>query len=138
MEKITKRQTLEAILEAAKGETAIFKYDNEVIIAFAENEIALLDKKAVKAKERAAEKRAQGDELSVVVASVLTDELQSIADITAQIEGEDVSVGKVQYRLRMLAETEKAVKGEIKIPATENAKARTIVGYKLAGAVDAE
>ena len=78
-----------------------------------------------------AEKRAQGDELSAVVETVLTGDLQSIADITAQIAGEDVTVGKVTYRLRVLTENGKAVKGEIKIPATEGAKARTIVGYKL-------
>lgn len=130
-EKITKRNVLEAILKAADEGTATFDYDNDVIAAFAQNEINLLDKKAVKAKERAAAKRAEGDELSDVVAQVLTDELQSIPDITAQIEGEDVSVGKVQYRLRVLVETGRAVKGEIKIPATDGTKGRTIVGYKL-------
>lgn len=129
--KNTKRDTLTAIIEAAKDGTATFSCGNDVVIAFAENEIELLDKKAVKAKERAAAKRAEGDELADVVATVLTDELQAIADITAQIEGEDVSVGKVQYRLRKLAEDGRAVKGEIKIPATEGAKGRTIVGYKL-------
>ena len=130
MEKITKRDKLTAIIEAAKA-GAEFSCGADVIIAFCENEIELLDKKAVKAKERAAAKKAEGDELTEVVATVLTDELQAIADITAQIEGEDVSVGKVQYRLRMLAETGRAEKGEIKIPATDGAKGRTIVGYKL-------
>ena len=129
--KITKRDILIDIIEAAKDGTATFGCGNEAVIAFAENEIELLDKKAAKAKERAAAKKAEGDELATVVASVLTNELQSIPDITAQIEGEDVSVGKVQYRLRVLVENGNAVKGEIKIPATEGSKGRTIVGYKL-------
>lgn len=131
MTKFTKKEKLTAIITAIENGTATFECGNDVIREFAENEIILLDKKAAKAKEKAAEKRAQGDELSAVVETVLTGDLQSIADITAQIAGEDVTVGKVTYRLRVLTENGKAIKGEIKIPATEGAKARTIVGYKL-------
>lgn len=132
----TKRNVYEALINLATdgklvyGEEAI-ELTSEDLIAFAENEIALLDKKASKAKERAATKRAEGDELTeAVYATMSKDEPETIADITARIEGEDVSVHKVAYRLRVLAETGRAEKSEIVIPATETSKKRTVVAYK--------
>ena len=71
-------------------------------VAFAANEQVLLANKAAKAKAKAAEKKAEGDELRDAVEAVLTDEFQTIADIAAQIEGEDVTVAKVTYRLGAL------------------------------------
>ena len=132
MEKITKREMFEAIIEAAKG--AEFKFTAEDVIAFAENEIVLLDKKAVKAKERAATKRAEGDELTAVVRQVMsTEEFEPIAEIAARIEGEDVTVAKVTYRLTQLVKNGEAEKSELTIPGSEGAKARKIQGYKLIG-----
>ena len=55
MEKITKREMYEAIAEAMK--TGECRYDPAEVISFCENEIDLLDKKAAKAKERAAANR---------------------------------------------------------------------------------
>ena len=57
MEKITKREKYEAIAKAM--ETGECKYAPDVVFEFCENEIALLDKKAAKAKERAATKKAE-------------------------------------------------------------------------------
>lgn len=128
MEKITKREMYEAIAKAM--ETGECKYAPDVVIEFCENEIALLDKKAAKAKERAAAKKAEADELMEVVAEALTEDFEPIADIAGRIEGEDVTVAKVQYRLRKLAEAGRAEKSEITIPATEGSKARKVVGYR--------
>lgn len=131
MTKITKKDTLNAIITAIEDGTATFSIDADVVKTFCLKEIDALDKKATKAKEKAAEKRAQGDELSAAVEAVLTADPQSIADITAQIDGDEITVGKVGYRLRVLAENGKAVKSEIKIAATETSKARSVVGYSL-------
>lgn len=137
MEKMTKRNVYEALINYAT--TGVMAYDgNEVSIealaAFAENEIALLDKKAVKAKERAATKRAEGDELTAVVRQVMsTEEFEPIADIAARIEGEDVTVAKVQYRLTQLVKTGEAEKEQITVPGGEGQKARKIMAYKLIG-----
>ena len=60
MEKITKREMYEAIAEAMK--TGECRYDPAEVISFCENEIDLLDKKAAKAKERAAAKAAEAGE----------------------------------------------------------------------------
>ena len=132
MEKITKREMYEAIISlAATGE---MKYDKDEYIDFCQNEIALLDKKAAKAKETAAKKRAEGDELTDAVRAALSNEqLEPIADIAARIEGEDVTVSKVTYRLTQLVKNGEAEKGEISIPGGEGVKARKIMGYRLIG-----
>ena len=128
MEKITKREMYEAIAKAM--ETGEYKYAPDVVIEFCENEIALLDKKAAKAKERAATKKAEADELMEVVAEALSEDFEPIADIAGRIQGDDVTVAKVAYRLRKLAETGRAEKSEITIPGGEGVKARKVVGYR--------
>ena len=142
MEKLTKRSVYEALINYAA--TGVMSYDgNEItaedLAAFAENEIALLDKKAVKAKERAAQKRAEGDELTDAVRAAMSAEnFEPIADIAARIEGEDVTVSKVQYRLTQLVKAGEAEKEQITVPATETTKARKIMGYRVASADVAE
>ena len=128
MEKITKREMYEAIAKAM--ETGECKYTPDVVIEFCENEIALLDKKAAKAKERAATKKAEADELMEVVAEALSEDFEPIAEIAGRIQGDDVTVAKVQYRLRKLAEAGRAEKSEITIPGGEGVKARKVVGYR--------
>ena len=141
MEKITKREMYEALINLAT--TGNLEYDSaegavtvtgDALKVFAENEIALLDKKAVKAKERAATKRAEGDALTDAVrAAMSTEEFEPIADIAARIEGEDVTVAKVTYRLTQLVKNGEAEKSELTIPGGEGQKSRKVQGYKLIG-----
>ena len=128
MEKLTKRSVYEALLKMV--ETGTLEITEDELKTFCENEIALLDKKAEKAKERAATKRAEGDALTDAVRGALTGEFEPIADIAARIEGEDVTVAKVQYRLGQLVKAGEAEKAEITIPATETSKKRTVNGYR--------
>lgn len=129
-QKLTKKDKLTAIIATLKGENTDITVDE--LVAYCENEIELLDKKAAKAKETAAKKKAENDELTDVIASLLTDELQTTADITAQIDDEDVTVHKVSYRLTQLTKAEKAIKEEVSIPGKDGAKARKIAAYRLA------
>ena len=140
MEKMTKRNVYEALINYANGGAMAYAGDEgdvvvstEALAAFAEHEIALLDKKAVKAKERAAQKRAEGDELTDAVRASLTGEFEPIAEIAARIEGEDVTVAKVSYRLTQLVKNGEAEKQELTIPGAEGQKARKIMAYKLIG-----
>ena len=138
MEKMTKRNVYEALINYANsGHMSYSDGENEVVVTaealatFAENEIALLDKKAVKAKERAATKRAEGDALTDAVrAAMSTEEFEPIADIAARIEGEDVTVSKVTYRLTQLVKNGEAEKSELTIPGGEGQKSRKVQGYK--------
>lgn len=124
MEKVTKKEMFNLIKDAMA--------DRADVVAFCDHEIELIDKKAAKAKEAAAKKRAEGDELTDVVFSLLNDEPQTIADIAGQIEGEDVTTSKVSYRLTSLVKAGKAQKTDLKIEAAEGGKARTVKGYFLA------
>ena len=138
MEKTTKRNVYEALINYANSGVMAYAGDEgdvvvsaEALTAFAENEIALLDKKAVKAKERAATKKAEGDELTDAVrAAMSAEEFEPIADIAARIEGEDVTVAKVQYRLGQLVKNGEAEKVQITVPGGEGQKARKIMAYK--------
>ena len=105
--KITKKDNFNAIVEVL--ETAGRTDLADVV----RHEIELLDAKAAKAKATAAKKKVEGDALRDAVQAVLTDELQTIADVTAQIEGEDVSTSRVQYRLNSLVSNGIAVNASI-------------------------
>ena len=131
MEKITKREMYEAIKETF--ETGSCKFDAATVVVFCEKEIASLDAKAAKAKERAAAKKAEADVLMDQVEAVLTDEFQVIADIAAAVAetNADATVSKVQYRLNKLVEAETAEKTQVTIPASAGSKARKVMAYRL-------
>ena len=112
-EKFTKAQVLAAIIALAKGEDT--DVNTADIIEYAETTIAQLEAKAAKAKVRAAEKKANGDELRAAVAAVLTDEYQTVEQIAAQIEGEDVTNAKIIARLTALVKAGEAHKTDIKV-----------------------
>lgn len=84
------------------------------LTAFIEKEIASIESKAEKAKEKAAEKKANGDELREVVQSVLTEEYQTIDAIVSQIEGEDITKAKITARLTSLVKAGIATKTDVK------------------------
>ena len=130
--KITKREMYEAIKTGCTtGEWTVSDIE---VAEFCDNEIALLDKKAIKAKERAAEKRAAGDELTDAVRAALTDEFAIIADIAAKVAetyGEDATIARVTYRLTQLVKNGEAENGDVKVEGGEGQKTRTIKAYRL-------
>ena len=132
MEKITKREMYEAIKETF--ETGVCKFDAKVVTDFCDKEIASLDAKAAKAKERAAAKKAEADVLMDQVKAVLTDEFQTIADIASAVAevNADATVSKITYRLTKLVESEIAEKTQVTVPATETSKARKVQAYRIA------
>ena len=127
--KITKKDwyaQIRVIVEASDNE------QKEGILGFIDHEVELLEAKAAKAAERAASKKADGDELRNAVQAVLTDELQTIDAITAQIDGEDITKAKVTARLTQLVKAGVATKDMVK---TEDG--RKVTAYKL-GSGDVE
>ena len=111
--KVTKVQVLEAIIGLAKGEEITI--DTNDIIEYAETTIAQLAAKAEKAKERAAQKKADGDPLKDAVLEVITNEFQTVEEIAAQIEGEDVTNAKIVARLTALVKAGEINKTDIKV-----------------------
>ena len=135
--KITKKDKfnlIKGILEAGTVEGV----DVEMLTEFVENEIALLEKKSAKAKETAAAKKAEADELTVAVQAALTDEYATIAEVTAAIEGEDVTTAKVAYRLNALVKAGVAEKAEKTIAGGEGVKSRKVQSYRLASVAEAD
>lgn len=88
--------------------------NKEELEVFIDRQIEIIDNKAEKAKERAAEKKAEGDELRAAIKSVLTEDYQSADDILAQLEGEDLSKAKIIARLTQLVNNGDAEKAQAK------------------------
>ena len=121
------------VIYTAIAEGTLDNLDVDAITAWAEKKIAQLDHKAAKAKETAAKKKAEGDELTDAVLAALTTEFEPIAEIASRIEGENVTVSRVSYRLNTLskAENPSVEKGELVLDG--EGKKRRVVGYRLIG-----
>ena len=131
MEKITKREMFEAIKETF--ETGTCKFDAATVMAFCDKEIASLDAKAAKAKERAAAKKAEADVLMDQVRDALTGEFQTIADIAAAVAevNPDATVSKTTYRLTKLVEANVAEKTDVSVPGVDGGKARKVKAFRI-------
>ena len=110
--------------------------DNAEFVEYCDNELTKLEKKNIKARERAAEKRAIGDELQADVLAVINDAPQTRDDILAAVVeatgAEDLTVGKIQSKLNNLVESNQISKCKVK---TEDGKTKT--AYTIGG-TDAE
>lgn len=113
--KITKKDyytMLKEIVKESKDiETEISK---EELLEFIDKQVASINAKAEKAKEKAAEKKANGDELREVVQSILTEEYQTIDSIVSQIDGEEITKAKITARLTSLVKAGLATKSDVK------------------------
>lgn len=107
--------------------------DNAEFVEYCENELAKLDKKNAKAKERAAAKRAEGDELQADVLAVITDEPQTRDDILVAMNDEsgELTVHKIQAKLNNLVESNQISKCKVK---TEDGKTKTAYTLSISDA----
>ena len=126
--KITKTEYFAMVAEIIEGSGVENKAE---LMEFIQKQVEALDKKADKAKERAAEKKAAGDELRTKVQSVLTEELQTIDEIVEAIGEEDVTRNKVVARLTQLVAAGVAVKDKV------DSGSKKVMGYKLNTGEDA-
>lgn len=119
--KMTKKdyfEEIKTVLEDAK-ETALA----EVMV----HEIALLENKAIKNKERAEARKIAGDELRDTISNILIDDLQTVDEIVEQIDDEEITKAKVVARLTQLVNLNEAIKEQIK---TEDGK--KVMAYRRA------
>lgn len=125
--KITKREKFEMLKEIIRGDVNVeMTVEQAELIDFLDAQIVAIDTKAEKAKARNAEKKANGDELRDVVQSILTNELQTIDAIVAQIEGEEITKAKITARLTSLVKNGIAEKEDVK-----DEEGRKLKAYKL-------
>ena len=118
--KVTKRERFNQIVDVLSGIDG-----TDELVMFVQDQIELLDRKAAKAKETAATKKAE-DALLPVVEAALTDELSTIAEIVARIDMEDMTAAKASSRLNKLVDSGVAEKATVKVDK------RTLVAFKLA------
>lgn len=133
MEKITKKSMFEGMIAYFEG--AETELTEAQFVEFCKGQIADLDKKAAKAKERAAAKRAEGDELTDLVQSALTDEFQTIADIITVVAEADPEVtgAKVTARLTKLVNANVVEKEQITVE-TADGKKKKCMAYRICNA----
>ena len=136
MEKITKKQMFEGMVAYFRGEDT--DISDVQFAEFCEAQIADLDKKAAKAKERAAAKRAEADKLTEVVFDTLTDEFKTIAEIAEAVAGvltedeaAEVSTQKITARLTKLVKAGDVEKEQV--TREIEGKKKKSMGYKVAG-----
>lgn len=129
---MTKREVFEAMITGVNaGTVSVEGMEKEEVVAFFENEITNLDKRAERSRANAAKKREASDAMTETIKGVLTEEYQTIADIVEQLEGEDITASKVIYRLNTLVKANLVEKADVQVSASENVKARVVKGYRL-------
>lgn len=96
------------------------------ILKFIEGSIEVLENRKRAAQERAEKKKNEPDELSDAIKAVLTNELQTADDITAQIEGEDVTKQKIVSRLTKMVNA-----GTVRKDTVKTEDKRKVMGYAL-------
>ena len=118
MEKITKKQMFEGMVAYFRGEET--EIAEEAFAQFCLAQIADLDKKSAKAKERAEKKKAEADVLTDLVYSVMTDKFQTGAEIATAVlaqlpEDTDVTAAKVTARITKLVNAAAVVKEQVTV-----------------------
>lgn len=137
VEKYTKAQKF-ADIEAILSQVETADYDIPTLIEFVQGEQGALARKATKAKEKAAEKKTERDELCEAVYAALTDEPQTRDQITELVIDQfpDATSAKVGARLNKLFAAGDIVKTEI-ASTSASGKKSTKMAYALVSA-DAE
>ena len=111
-------------------------YSNEVseedLDAFVNHEVKILNDKAAAAKERAAKKREEGDELRDRIYNTLTEEFMPIDAIVDAINDPNVTRNMVVSRLGQLAELGQVTKDTVTVAVNGAAKNRKVAAYRKA------
>ena len=139
MEKITKKMHYENLIAYIRGEDTITSESD--MIDFCLAQIADLDKKSAKAKERAEKKKAEADVLTDLGYSVMTNKFQTGAEIATAVlaqlpEDTDVTAAKVTARITKLVNAAAVVKEQVTVE-VEGKKSKKMA-YKLAEGQDVE
>lgn len=111
MTKITERSLYNQMIDGT--------ISREDLVAFAEKKIAQLDKRNASAKVRAERKRAEGNEITERVFSVVSTEPQTRDQITELVGDETLSVAKIGARLNTLVKEGRIQKATAKVAGAE-------------------
>lgn len=132
MKKFTNKDRYTAIIAALTGVETEIAIDE--LVEFCQKQIDALDRKSVKAKEKADARKEALDELTDTIYDILTDEPMTIGQILEILDNDELTNAKVSNRCSKLAKAGRAVKSEVTIPADKEAgtKTRKLVAYAKA------
>lgn len=132
MKKFTNKDRYTAIIAALTGAETEIATDE--LVEFCQKQIDALDRKSVKAKEKADARKEALDELTDTIYDILTDEPMTIGQILEILDNDELTNAKVSNRCSKLAKAGRAVKSEVTIPADKEVgtKARKLVAYAKA------
>ena len=120
---MTKRERFEVIGRVFEGlEIA----ERDEVLEMVAKEIAAIDNKNAKAKEKAAEKRAEGDELQARILGMMGEEPMTTNYIFASLGHEGLTPAKVVARMKNLVKNETVAKAAVKV------EGRKLMAYTLA------
>ena len=125
---VTKTMVLDAIKALIAADAEITVGDVTVtgtdIQNYCDSTKAQITKKNERARERAAEKRTEGDELTTAIRGVITNDLKSADEITASIAVENATKSKIVARLGQMVRAGEIVKEQFKAE-----DGRRLMGY---------
>lgn len=135
MNKFSKRDMYEAIINYCNASSMSIVRDNEVIdisredmLTFARHEIELLDSKNAKAKIYAEKKKNEADEVCDAIYNILGEEYMLASDIVIALDNEEITINKITSKLKKLVDAHLVEKAEQKIKV--DGKTLTRMGYK--------
>ena len=129
--KITKKEFYVALRGLVEAVETVGEIPSDAVLEFIDKQVAQLDAKAAKAKEKAGEKKAEGDSLRSEVFACVTNEWQTGDQITAALDNGEVTKAKVTARLTQLVKSNQVEKDLQKVGE------RKLTVYRLAS-IDAE
>ena len=109
---MTQTQTYELIktIVGDAKDTLAADYDYDAVIAFCDEKIEAIAAKAEKAKAKAAEKRAEKNEVREAIYKLLSGtDYMTIPDIVTALGDPDVTVSKATYQLNYLVKEDQTV-----------------------------
>ena len=116
---MTKREKFEFIGKVFAGDVTVDMDEamKAEIVEFCETELAAIDKKNEKARERAAAKKEEGDALTERVFEVIAaaTEPKTVNDILAALDDETLTPSKIVARLTRLVKAERVNRETIKV-----------------------
>lgn len=127
---VTKKNVIEALMamdfvdDVKIGDVVVTPADIKETL---EKSLASLENKAAKAKEKAAQKKVEGDEIRDKIEAVLGDKPKTIADIIAAVDIDDLTPAKVTARMTQLVKLGRVDKEQVKVG--DN---RKVMAYKIA------
>ena len=107
-------------------ENWVDREDQDDLLEFIDNEVAILEKRKVAAADRAAKKKAESDALTDEIFALIGENPITVDEIVVALDNEDVTRNKVTARLGKLVKAGLIIKETVKVEGNKR------MAYRLA------